>query len=298
MAVLPSILRAVHEAACLHQAVDVGLQFLVEGSVVGAVDGHRRTARPALDGGEADAAHGAVGHHAAEVVAALLRGAAGVPVEAHFHRLRDALHAHAVLAVVAQVEGQLHDAEVLVGLALEGVEEVQLVHLGVEEVVLRLLHAQYEGRVGHVDVHLLYHQALGSLPLVLVRAFAVALVLPQPLPFSLLRVAQAYVGHDVVDGLRDALLAASGGCAEDVHQGGLVLRLASEQLHEFLGYGRVGDSVVLRRQILLVGVHLLAIALMASIVADMIISRMISASRLGILTAIATTLGITSCAAV
>ena len=113
----------------------------------------------------------------------------------------------------------------LVGLALEGIEEVQLIHFGIEKVPFSLLHTQHEGWVGHVDVHLLDDESFGSLTLVLVGAFAVTFVLPSPLPLTLLGVACPDVRHDAVDGLCDALLAASRRRTEDVHQRGLMLHV-------------------------------------------------------------------------
>ena len=82
------------------------------------------------------------------------------------------------MSIVAQIECQLHDAEVLVGLALEGIEEVQLIHFGIEEMVLSLLHSEHKGRVRHININLLYNKSLRSFSLVFVRAFAVAFIFP------------------------------------------------------------------------------------------------------------------------
>ena len=221
----PRQLPAFHQSACLRQIVDVGFQLLVEGSVVSAVYGYRRAARPALYSGEGYARHGTVGHHLLEVVAAFFRRARSVPVEAHLHGLRNRLCAHAVLSVLPRVERQLHDAEVLVRLSLQCIKEIQLVHLRVEKVSLSLLHPEHEGRVRHVDVHLLNDETFGSLPAVLVGSLAVAFILPFLLPPALLRVAPSYVRHDAVYGLRDAFLSRTGGSAEDGHERGFVFHV-------------------------------------------------------------------------
>ena len=113
----------------------------------------------------------------------------------------------------------------LVGLALEGIEEVELVHLGVEEVVLRFLHSEHEGRVGHVDVHLLDDETFGALTSVFVGTLTVTFVLPGTLSLTLLSISCPYIRHDAVDGLSDALLARACGGAEDIHERGLVLHI-------------------------------------------------------------------------
>ena len=121
------------------------------------------------------------------------------------------------MTVIADVEGKLHDAEVLVGLAFEGIEKVQLVYLRIKKMVLRLFHAQYKSRVRHVDVHLLDNQAFGTLSLVLVRAFTVAFVLPSSFTLSLLGISRSYISHDMIYRLGDGFLSASSRCAKDAH---------------------------------------------------------------------------------
>ena len=111
----------------------------------------------------------------------------------------------------------------LVGLALQGIKEVQLVHLGIEKVVLRLLHAEHEGRVGHIDVHLLNHQSLGALTAVLVGTLAVALILPFALTFTLLLIALPDIRHNSVNRLAHRFLSAARRGTEYLHQRSLVL---------------------------------------------------------------------------
>ena len=90
---------------------------------------------------------------------------------------------------------------------------------------LSLLHPEHEGRVRHVDVHLLNDETFGPLPAVLVGSLAVAFILPFLLPPALLRVAPSYVRHDAVYGLRDAFLSRTGGSAEDGHERGFVFHV-------------------------------------------------------------------------
>ena len=90
---------------------------------------------------------------------------------------------------------------------------------------LSLLHAEHEGWVGHVDVHLLDYQSLWAFTLVLVGALRVAFVLPRLLSRSLFCVTCSDVSHDVVDGFRNALLARTRWRTEDRHQCGLMLHI-------------------------------------------------------------------------
>ena len=132
-----------------------------------------------------------------------------VPVETDAHLLRHRLCAHARLSVaVAGVEGQTHNLELLTTLArsTQCVELVNLVHLGVEEMTVSLRHSQHEGWVGHIGVHLLYDQSLGTLALVLVGTLRVHLLFPLPFTLQVLCVTLADIRHDVVDGLRDTVL--------------------------------------------------------------------------------------------
>ena len=97
--------------------------------------------------------------------------------------------AHTGLSVaVAGVEGQTHNLELLTALARSAqcVELVNLVHLGVEEIL-----------VGTLRAHLLF-----------------------PLPFTLqvLCVTLADVRHDVVDRLRDTVLTSTRSSHQHVHQ--------------------------------------------------------------------------------
>ena len=224
----PFGLGALYEALCAHKVLYVRAQLSVEVAAVRAVHGYGRSDFALGYGAEVDARHGAVGQHLGEVPPPLLYGGGGVPVEAYGYLLRHALRAYARLAVaVAGVEGEAHYLELLAlaARAAQGVELVDFVQLGVEEVAVGLGRAHYEGRVGHVGVNLLYHQPLGALALVLVGSLRVYLVLPLAFAAQVLGVAQAYVGHDAVNGFRYAVLACAGARHEHVHQRGLVLHV-------------------------------------------------------------------------
>ena len=97
----------------------------------------------------------------------------------------------------------------LVGLALEGIKEVQLVYLGIEKMILSLLHSEHECWVGHIDVYLLYHKPFRTFTPILVGSLAVAFILPFSFTFTLLGITSSDIRHDSVNRLGNRLLSAS-----------------------------------------------------------------------------------------
>ena len=79
---------------------------------------------------------------------------------------------------ITWVEGETHDAEVLVADAFQGVKLLYLVERGIEKVPLCLGGTHHESRIGHVGINGLDNQIFGTLALILVGALAHQFILP------------------------------------------------------------------------------------------------------------------------
>ena len=221
-------LLAFYRSACPVQAVDVRTQLLVEVGIVRAVYGHLRADGPFGDGAEVDTADGAVGQYTAEVGLPLLNGGRGIPVEADAHPLAHTPRTDACLSVhIARVERQAHDLEMRLApcRGFQGIELVYLVHLRVQETLLRIGQSLYECGISHVRIYLLNYQSFGTLSLVLVRPLCLHLLLPSLLALQVVAVACADVGQDAVDGVGDAVLPCPRARHQHVHQRSLVLHV-------------------------------------------------------------------------
>ena len=175
---------AVDVSAGTVQPVDVRTELLVEGGIVGTIDGHLGADGTLGDGAEVDARDGAVGQHTVEVRLAFLDGGRGIPVEADAHALTDRAGADTGLPIdIAGVEGEAHNLEVglRAGRGLERIKLVYLIHLCVKKSALCIGQSLYEGGVRHIGINLLDDQSFGSVALVLVGSLRLHFLLPLPL---------------------------------------------------------------------------------------------------------------------
>ena len=221
-------LPALHPSACLVQSLDVGTQLLLERGIVCAVHGHLRPYLLPWNGAEVDAADGAVGQHLAEVSLPLADGGRCVPVEADAHPLRHRARAHTRLSVyIARVERQAHDLEMrlLVGIRLERIKLVYLIHLRVKNSSFRIGQTLNKGGIRHVGIYLLDDEPFGTAPLVLVRSLGLHLLLPLLLALHVLAVTQTDILQDVSDGVADAILPSPRLAHQAVHQRGFVVHI-------------------------------------------------------------------------
>ena len=218
-------LFALHQATHVVQPLDVRTQLLLELRIIRAIHRHLRTDFPFRYRTEVDTADRSVRQYIAEVRLSLADGGRCVPVEADAHPFAHARCTHTRLSIhVPRVESQAHNLEVrlLVGIRLERIKLVNLVHLRVEKTLIRIRQTLHEGRIRHIRINLLDDQPLRSLALVLVRPLRTHFRLPFPFSAKVLLIPLPDVLQDIVDRLTDAVLSRTRFSHQHVHQGRLV----------------------------------------------------------------------------
>ena len=124
---------------------------------------------------------------------------------------------------VTGVKGEAHDSPFSASLLalsaiLDGIPLVNLVHVGVEEMALGIIHSLHEGCRSHVRIHFLHHQVGRTLRLILVRTHRIHLQLPLFLSLQVHLIPLADIGHDVINRSIHAALSCTCGGHEHVHQ--------------------------------------------------------------------------------
>ena len=108
------------------------------------------------------------------------------------------MNANALLAKeVEGVEGEAHDAELLVAATPECIKLIQLVKRSIEETPLRLCGSHHECRTGHISINLLDNKIIRSFALILVGTLARHLLLPFLLTFQILRIPLSDILHNI-----------------------------------------------------------------------------------------------------
>ena len=218
-------LPTLHHPTCLVQPLDIRTQLLFKISTIRAIHRHFRTDFSSGNHAEVDTTNRTICQYTSKISLPLADGGRGIPIETDAYTIAHARSTHTRLSVhVARVEGQAHNLEVrlLVGIRLEGIKLVYLIHLRIKKSFLRFGQSHNERGIRHIRVNLLNHKTFRSLALVLVCPLGLHLPLPFLFAPQVVHIPLADVLQNVVDRLADAVLPCTRFPHQHVHQCGFV----------------------------------------------------------------------------